>query len=250
MKKLLLLAMILLLAACGNDGSGDEAPDDDSQDSTEEPSESASDEGTETAEEEGEVEAPEIIEEANSAWGDTVSYEARQTSTVSSGDSQYAVRMITTRSEQNEIKVEVDDGAQIQTHYVIDGEHFIYQDGSVEAQDQSLELENSAYGELLAQLEPLSEGTVSEQDTGYEIRYEINSREDAIPFFDDEVQNAIQDVDMFNGLVTVQFNEDYQYIGAELTLTVGSEQEELNITSNITMDRIGEIDLIEKPKEM
>ncbi|MCG1009308.1 hypothetical protein J4760_04480 [Salinicoccus sp. ID82-1] len=250
MKKLLLLAMILLLAACGNNGSGNEASNEESQESTEESSDSGSDEETQTTEEEGAVEAPEIIEEANAAWGDTVSYEARQTSSISSGDGQYVVRTITTRSEQNEIKIEVDDGEQIQTHYVVDGEHFIYQNGSIEAQDQSLEMENSAYGDLLSQLEPLSAGTVSEQDTGYEIRYEIDSREDAIPFFNDEVQNVIQDVDMFNGLITVQFNEDYQYTGAELTLTVGSGQEELNITSNITMDRIGEIDLIEKPKEM
>lgn len=248
MKKLLLLAMILLLAACGN--GENEAPDDGAQEPNEESPEAGSDEEAQTAQEEGAIEAPEIIEEANAAWGDTVSYEARQTSTVSSDDGQYAVRTITTRSEQNEIKVEVDDGSRIQTHYVIDGEHFIYQDGSIEPQDQSLDMENSAYGDLLTQLEPLSQGTVSEQDEGYEIRYEISSREDTIPFFNDEVESAIQDVDVFNGLITVQFNEDYQYIGAELTLTVGSDQEELNITSNITMDRIGEIDLIEKPKEM
>ncbi|GAB3060849.1 hypothetical protein ACFOU0_06790 [Salinicoccus sesuvii] len=243
MKKLLLLAMILLLTACGNDGNGSDTPDDETQEPTEESSEMASDEG-------GATEASEIVEEAEAAWGDTVSYEARQTSTISSSEGQYAVRTITTRGEQNEIKVEVDDGRQIQTHYIVDGEHFIYQEGNIEAQDQSLGLEGSTYGDLLTQLEPLSEGAVSEQDEGYEIRYEISSREDTIPFFDDEVESAIQDVGVFNGLVTVQFNEEYQYVGAELTLTVGSDQEEINITSNISMDRIGEIDLIEKPKEM
>ncbi|WP_373446000.1 hypothetical protein [Salinicoccus bachuensis] len=235
--------MMLLLAACGNEDGDSGIQDDGTPESTGEEAQSDGEDG-------GSMEASDIIGEASSAWGDTVSYEARQTSTISSGDSQYVVRTITTRSEQNEIKVEVDDGEEIKTHYIFEGDHFIYQGGTIEAQDTPREIEDSRYGDLVSRLEPLREGTASEQESGYEVRYTIDEKEDAVPFFNEEMTSALENVDTFNGLVTVQFNEEYQYTGAKLTLTVGSGEEEMNIISNITMDRIGQVEMIEKPKEM
>ncbi|WP_031544526.1 hypothetical protein [Salinicoccus luteus] len=246
MKKLLLLAVMLLLAACGNeaDESGAGNPEGQSEETTE------SSEGEPQSEADGAMDASDLIDEASSAWGDTVSYEARQTSTISSGESQYVVRTITTRSEADEIKVEVDDGQEIKTHYIVEGEHFIYQGGSTEAQDEPREIGASQYGALISDLEPYREGTVSEFESGYELRYTLDEKEDAEPFFNDGMTDAFDDVDTFSGQVTLQFNEQYQYTGAEFTLTVGSGDDEMNIISNITMDRIGEVDRIEKPKNM
>ena len=246
MKKLLLLAVMLLLAACGNeaDESGAGNPEGQNEETTE------SSEGEPQSEADGAMDASDLIDEASSAWGDTVSYEARQTSTISSGESQYVVRTITTRSEADEIKVEVDDGQEIKTHYIVEGEHFIYQGGSIESQDEPREIGASQYGALISDLEPYREGTVSELESGYELRYTLDEKEDAEPFFNDGMTDAFDDVDTFSGQVTLQFNEQYQYTGAEFTLTVGSGDDEMNIISNITMDRIGEVDRIEKPKNM
>lgn len=240
--------MMLLLAACGNEAG--ESGNQNSEDQNEETTESSEEEPQSEAEGNGSMNASELIDEASSAWGDTVSYEARQTSTVSSGESQYVVRTITTRSEQNEIKVEVDDGEEIKTHYIVEGDHFIYQGGSVEAQDEPREIDDSQYGDLISELEPYKEGEVSELESGYELRYSMDEKEDAAPFLNDEMTGALDEVDTFSGQVTLQFTEDYQYRGARLTLTVGAGEEEMNIISNITMDRIGEVDSLEKPKNM
>lgn len=247
MKKLLLLAVMLWLAACGNgaDESGAENPEEQNEETTE------SHEGeTQSEEEESSMTASELLDESSSAWGDTVSYEARQTSTISSGESQYVFRTITTRSEADEIKVEVDDGEEIKTHYIVEGEHFIYQGNNTEAQDAPREIGGSEYGALISGLEPYREGTVTEVESGYELRYTMDGKEGAEPFLDDGMAELLDDVDTFSGQVTLQFNDEFQYTEAKFTLTVGSGEEEVNIISNITMDRIGEVDRIEKPKNM
>ncbi|MBY8908506.1 hypothetical protein ACBR55_11430 [Salinicoccus roseus] len=248
MKKLLLLAVMLLLAACGNeaDESGAQTPEGQNEETVESPEGESQPE----EEEESSMTASELLDEASSAWGDTVSYEARQTSTISSGESQYVVRTITTRSEADEIKVEVDDGEEIKTHYIVEGEHFIYQGGSTEAQDTPREIGGSEYGVLISDLEPYREGTLTEVESGYELRYTMDEKADAEPFFNDGMADMLDDVDTFSGQVTLQFNDEYQYTGAKFTLTVGAGEEEMNVISNITMDRIGEVDRIEKPKNM
>ncbi|WP_434120689.1 hypothetical protein [Salinicoccus roseus] len=246
MKKLLLLAVVLLLAACGNeaDESGAENPGEQNEETAESP------EGDPQSEEESSMTASELLDETSSAWGETVSYEARQTSTISSGESQYVVRTITTRSEADEIKVEVDDGEEIKTHYIFEGEHFIYQGNNTEAQDAPREIGGSDYGALVSDLEPYREGTLTEVDSGYELRYTIDEKEDAEPFFNDGTAELLDGMDTFSGQVTLQFNDEYQYTGANFTLTAGSGEGEMNVISNITMDRVGEVDRIEKPKNM
>ncbi|MFA7744974.1 hypothetical protein [Salinicoccus roseus] len=246
MKKLLLLAVMLLLTACGNeaDESGVGNPEEQNEETAEAP------EGDPQSEEESSMTASELLDEASSAWGDTVSYEARQTSTISTGESQYVFRTITTRSEADEIKVEVDDGEEIKTHYIVEGEHFIYQGNNTETQDAPREIGGSDYGALVSDLEPYREGTLTEVDSGYELRYTMDEKEDAEPFFNDGMADMLDDVDTFSGQVTLQFNDEYQYTGAKFTLTAGSGEEEMTVISNITMDRVGEVDRIEKPKNM
>ena len=80
MKKLLLLAVMLLLAACGNeaDESGAQTPEGQNEETVESPEGESQPE----EEEESSMTASELLDEASSAWGDTVSYEARQTSTI------------------------------------------------------------------------------------------------------------------------------------------------------------------------
>src|SRR5699024_11886638 len=100
-----------------------------------------------------EADASEIIDKAVAEWEDVSSYEARQTFTISSGDDQNVVRTITTQSEQDEVKVEVDNGSEVDSHYVIDGDHFPYQDRSINEEATNEDMGGSTYGEIVKSLE-------------------------------------------------------------------------------------------------
>ncbi|GAA3724322.1 hypothetical protein GCM10022378_13000 [Salinicoccus jeotgali] len=248
MKKMLLI-MLLFLTACTNDGPVDDSSDENA-DQSEESTESATEEQQTTEEPEEEMSAADIIKNAQSEESKETSYEERQTTTISTEESQHVIRTITTRSKQDEIKIEVDDGTDIKTHYIFEGEHFIYQNGDVERQDDGRNIEGSSYGDLISQLEPFKEGTAKQLESGYEIRYEVEGEAGVKPFINDDLESSLEAVDNINGLVLLKFNEDYQYESAELTLTMEMDDQTINVSSNITMDKIGEINVIEKPKGM
>ncbi|WP_411841973.1 hypothetical protein [Salinicoccus sp. HZC-1] len=254
MKRILLLALMAgLLTACGNeDGStNEESTETDGEQNASQETAEEQDQKEETEETaKSAADASEIIDEAISAWGDTSSYEARQTFTISSEDTQTVVRTITTQSEQDEVKIEVDNGSNVITHYVIDGDHFTYQDGSINPEKENIDMTGSTYGEIIKKLESFKEGKASNTDAGYEIRYPIESAEDASLFLDDEILSSLDDANSLNGLITLHFNDEYQYTGGKLTLTVETEGREINLISNIDLSRIGDIEVIEKPKNM
>lgn len=243
---LLLILMAIVLTACsnGNNSGGEESAE-------EKENEKATQESEETEESQGEeADASEIIDETISAWGDTASYEARQTFTINSGDSQNVVRTITTQSEQDEVKVEVDNGSKVISHYVIDGDHFTYEDGSINAEEEGMDMSGSTYGEIVKNLDSFKKGDASRTDEGYEIKLPVESSEDVSEFLTEEMLSTLDKADSVNGLVTVTLNDEYQYTGGKLTLTVENEDQEINMISNLEFSRIGDIDVIEKPKNM
>lgn len=256
MKRILLLMMVTLagLAACGNESdSGEEskesAEESDNQNASQKTEESAQSE-KKKKDETQEADASEIIDEAISEWGDTSSYESRQTFTISSGETQNVVRTITTQSEQSEVKVEVDNGSKVTTHYVIDGDHFTYEDGSINEKEKDLDTAGSTYGEIVKSLESFEEGDASKVDGGYEIQLPVESIDDLSGFIDEKALASLESANNLNGLITITLNDEYQYTGGKLTLTAEIEGSEINMISNLEFSRIGKIDVIEKPKNM
>src|SRR5699024_2846954 len=105
-----------------------------------------------------EADASEIIDQAVAEWEDVSSYEARQTFTISSGDDQNVVRTISKQREQDEVKVEVDNGSEVDSYYVIDGDHFTYEDGSINEEATNVDMGGSTYGEIVQSLEAFKAG--------------------------------------------------------------------------------------------
>ncbi|WP_017549087.1 hypothetical protein [Salinicoccus carnicancri] len=252
MKRILLFALLsAALTACGSgDGSGqEESAGDESQNTSEETEEQGQTEESGEGQQ-SEADASEIIDRAVAEWGEASSYEARQTFTISSGDAQNVVRTITTQSEQDEVKVEVDNGSAVDVHYVIDGDHFTYEDGSINEEDADVDMNGSTYGEIIQNLEAFKGGEATKTEGGYEILFPVGSSEDVAGFVDQEVLDSLDGAESMNGQVTVMLNDEYQYTGAKMTLTLEDEGSEINMISNLEYMRIGEIDVLEKPKDM
>ncbi len=253
MKRILLLTLLtIVLTACGNDnktGGEESAEENENQGSSQSGEDTTETEETED-EKQDEAEASEIIDEAIAEWGDTSSYEARQTFTITSEDAQSVVRTITTQSEQNEVKVEVDNGNVVTSHYIIDGDHFTYQDGSIKEEEKSIDISGSTYGEIVKGLEAFKEGDASRTDSGYQIQLPVNSSEDVSKFLSDEVLKPLDEAENLNGQITITLNDEYQYTGGELTLTAVTAEGEINMISNLEFSRISEIEVLEKPKNM
>lgn len=249
---LLLIMMVFLLAACGNgdDTTEESAEETDPNGESENGESTSGDQPGESSDEESTVETSDIINEAVSAWGDASSYEARQTFTIKSGDTQNVVRTITTQSEQDEVKIEVDNGKNVLTHYLLGGDHFIYQNNNIEQQEETTDISGNTYSDIISQLEAFEAGTSTETEDGYEIEYPVESLEETSAFLDQETISLLDEAENVNGLITINLNDEYQYVGGELTLTVETQDEEVNLVSNIEYSRIGGIDIIEKPKNM
>ena len=253
MKKIFLLIMMaFFLAACsnGNDTTEEstEEPESDGEPTNEEST--SEDQSADSSGKESAVETSDIINETVSAWGDTTSYEARQTFTIRSGDTQNVVRTITTQSEQDEMKIEVDDGEDVLTHYLVGEDHFVYQNNNIEQQDGTMDISGNTYSDVLSHLETFESGSAAQTEDGYEIEYPVESLDEAGAFLNEETSNLLDEAENVNGLITLNFNDEYQYTGGELTLTVEAQGEEINLISNIEYSRIGDIELIEKPKNM
>src|SRR5690625_2915319 len=252
MKRILLFALLsAVLTACGNGGNsgqkentGEDAQntsgETEEQGQTEEPGEG----------QQSEADASEIIDQADAEWEDVSSYEARQTFTISSGDAQNVVRTITTQSEQDEVKVEVDNGSEVDSHYVIDGDHFTDEDGSINEEGTNVDMVGSTYGEIVQSLEAFKAGDATQTEEGYEIQLPVGSSEDVSSFVDQEMLESLDGAESLNGQITVMLNDEYQYTGGKMTLTLEDEGREVNMISNLEYTRIGEIDVLEKPKNM
>ncbi|KKK35734.1 hypothetical protein WN59_02645 [Salinicoccus sediminis] len=252
MKRILLFAMLsAVLTACGS--GGDSGQGENTREDAQNTSEETEEQGQTEESGEGqqpEADASEIIDQAIAEWGEASSYEARQTFTISSGNTQNVVRTITTQSEQNEVKVEVDNGSEVDAHYVIDGDHFTYEDGSINEEGAGVDMNGSTYGEIVQNLEGFKEGEATQTEEGYEIQLPVDSSEDVSGFVDQEVLDTLDGAESMNGQITVTLNGEYQYTGGKMTFTLEDEGSEINMISNLEYTRIGEIDVLEKPKNM
>ena len=155
-----------------------------------------------------------------------------------------------TYGEQNEFKLSVNNNGDILTHYVVDGDHFIYQNNEILNSDETMEAEGGDYQTIVSSLENYPEGEVSELEEGYAVTVNI---EDASAFgnvLDEETASAIEAADSINGTLQLYFNADHVFTGSELEADIVSEGEEINVHSTVDYTDIGNIEMIEKPHNM
>lgn len=236
------LVLILIMASVISACSGETDP---AEENSPEEDETANEESAE--DETDEVTSESIIDEAINQYEDTVSYEMRQDYIIST-ESEEEINVITTRSEEEELKIDLNTPSGISSHYIIDGEHIIYNDEEFENQDGNVDISGSSYGDLVTQLEPFKDAEVTENEEGYELTKNISSVEDINEFLPEEISSEIGDSEV-EGSMMVQFNSDFQFNGIDLELTL-DDGEEHTLTSTGTITRIGDIDLIEKPNAM
>lgn len=254
MKKNLLLTaifgLILLLSACNGDAGNDsESTEEESSEETTETEEDTGGNGEESGETSS-LSADELIDGAQENWGETESYELNQIYMISNGEDSDPIRTITTHSDQNELKVAVNSNDLTTTHYIIDGEHYIYKGEELELQDGEIDIENSTYSDLLSQLDNYRSGEVTETENGYSLTVQFENQEDISSLLTEEVAGIIEDGDVVSGEMTLTFDSDYKYDGGELDAVVNSDGEEYELSSTVSIGRIGNIPVIEKPSGM
>lgn len=253
-KKLLttmMLGFLLLLSACnGNTESDSESGEEGN--SEEQPSETE-ESGDGNEEESGEasvLSADELIDGAQENWADTESYELNQIYVIENREDSNPIRTITTHSDQNELKIAVNSDDLTTTHYIIDGEHYIYKGEELELQDGEVDIENSTYSDLLSQLDNYRSGEVTETENGYSLDVQFENQEDTGALLSEDAAGIIEDGDDVSGGLTLTFDDEYKYDGGELTAVINSDGEEYELSSTISIERIGNIPVIEKPSGM
>lgn len=249
MKKLIVLMSVMALAlyACGTDDVSDEETP---EDSTEETSENGdSSEETDGAASDGSS-AGDIIDQATEEHVDTMSYEMAMDTTISSDDDETQVSTVTTHSEQDELKVDIKSPAETVSHYIIDGGHFIYSSGDLSQQEENVDISNTEYSDLLAQLEQYKESSVAENDEGYTITHEVGSPDDIAGLLPEDIAGETGGLDEADGVINLHFNEEYQYTGGDVEMTVNDGDNTYEVTAEIDITDIDNIDVIQKPSGM
>lgn len=247
-----LLGSLMILSACSSgedtaEESGQETADESSEQNPEEAAETSSDA---SSDEEGNLTSADLISSAVENSDSVTSYEAAQTINITNADDESTIRTIMTYGEQNEFKLSVNNNGDILTHYVVDGDHFIYQNNEILNSDETMEAEGGDYQTIVSSLENYPEGEVSELEEGYAVTVNI---EDASAFgngLDEETASAIEAADSINGTLQLYFNADHVFTGSELEADIVSEGEEINVHSTVDYTDIGNIEMIEKPHNM
>ncbi|CAM4163233.1 hypothetical protein [Lacicoccus alkaliphilus] len=261
-KRFLLMTMftlVLILSACNGDeedagsseeGSGETA---DTTETTEETTEESSGNGEEDREEangEPETSADELIDAAQDEWGETDSYELNQVFLIEDGDTSDAVRMITTHSDQDELKVAINHIEATVTHYIFEDEHHIYSGNQFEQQAEAMDIDGTAYRDLISDLDRYRSGGVERSEDGYELMMQVEDAEDAENLMSEEMADLLQAADDVSGEITLTFDEEYRYTGGEMTAVLVNDGEETELSSTFTIENINNIPVIEKPSGM
>lgn len=262
MKRYLVLMFLTagVLAACNNEPveetTEEETPaeETDDQSNTDSEAEEESGESDESSDENSEstdvdLTAEGIIDESIRQYGDTLSYEMRHNYVISSGDEEEEIRLITTRSDQNELKVDVNTPDDTFSHYIIEGEHFIYIDGDFEFQEEDVDISGSSYGDIVSGLEPFKDASFSETEDGYVLTKTIENDEAFAELLPEELISEIPEGGA-EGTIELLFNNDFQFNGSNLDVTMEEDGETYQLTSNSTIRGVGTLDVIEKPNGM
>lgn len=242
MKKTLaaLFGSILILSAC----SAEEQP---AEEST---SEESAEENTEETAGNSDITSAELIQNAVENSDGITSYEAQQSFKITMPDEESTIRTITTYGGQNEFKLSINNNGDIVTHYVVEGDHFMYTGNEVVDIEETVEIEGSDYQTIVASLENYPEGEVSELEEGYALTVNVSDMSSFSNLLDEETLTAVEAAESINGTMQLYFDAEYKFTGSELTADIVDEGEDITIHSTVDYTNIDNVDMIEKPHNM
>lgn len=242
MKKTLaaLFGSILILSAC----SAEEQP---AEEST---SEESAEENTEETAGNSDITSAELIQNAVENSDGITSYEAQQSFKITMPDEESTIRTIMTYGGQNEFKLSINNNGDIVTHYVVEGDHFMYTGNEVVDTEETVEIEGSDYQTIVASLENYPEGEVSELEEGYALTVNVSDMSSFSNLLDEETLTAVEAAESINGTMQLYFDAEYKFTGSELTADIVDEGEDITIHSTVDYTNIDNVDMIEKPHNM
>lgn len=246
MKKTLvsLLGSILLLSACSNgDEPAVEETVEDSEAETEEAATSENSEGEQIA-------AADLIDNAIEASNGITSYEARQEFNIEGLDKAHRIRTIMTHANQNEFKLEINNNDKIVTHYVVEGDHFTYQDNKIVNTEETLEVAGNDYQTIVESLGNYPEGEVSSLEDGYTLTINVDDISALSSIIGEETLADMETVESFTGTMQLYFDSEYRFTGSELKADAVSAEDEITIHTTVDYTKIDNVDMIEKPNDM
>lgn len=242
MKKTLaaLFGSILILSAC----SAEEQP---AEEST---SEESAEENTEETAGNSDITSAELIQNAVENSDGITSYEAQQSFKITMPDEENTIRTIMTYGGQNEFKLSINNNGDIVTHYVVEGDHFMYTGNEVVDTEETVEIEGSDYQTIVASLENYPEGEVSELEEGYALTVNVSDMSSFSNLLDEETLTAVEAAESINGTMQLYFDAEYKFTGSELKADLVDEGEDITIHSTVDYTNIDNVDIIEKPHNM
>lgn len=241
-----LFGSILILSACS--GGEEEQPTE--ENTSEETADEAADENTEETTENSDIKSAELIQNAVENSDGITSYKAQQSFKITMPDEESTIRTIMTYGGQNEFKLSVNNNGDIVTHYVVEGDHFMYAGNEVVDTEETVEIGGSDYQTIVASLENYPEGEVSELDEGYALTVNIDDMSDFSNLLDEETLRAVEAAESINGTVQLYFDAEYKFTGSELKADLVAEGENITIHSTVDYTNIDKVDMIEKPHNM
>ena len=236
-----LLGSILFLSACS--AGNEEQPAEEAAPETEQ-------ENTEQAADDSDMSSADLIESAVENSEGITSYEAQQSFKITMPDEESTIRTIMTYGGQNEFKLSVNDNGNIMTHYVVEGDHFMYIGNEVVDTKETMEFEGSDYETIVSSLENYPEGEVSELDEGYALTINVDDISGFSSFIDEETLSDIESAESINGTIQLYFDAEYKFTGSELKADLVNEGEEITIHSTVDYTNIDKVDMIAKPHNM
>lgn len=236
-----LLGSILFLSACS--AGNENQPAEEAAPETEQ-------ENTEQAAGSSDMSSADLIEGAVENSEGITSYEARQSFKITMPEEESTIRTIMTYGGQNELKLSVNNNGDIITHYVVEGDHFMYRDNEVVDTEETVEIKSSDYETIVSALQNYPEGEVSELDGGYALTIKIDDISGLSSFIDEETLADVESAESINGTLQQYFDAEYKFTGSELKADLVNEGEEITIHSTVDYTNIDKVDMIEKPHNM
>lgn len=249
MKKTLaaLLGSILILSACSDNSEEEQVS---KENGTEESGEETAEENTEEKAGNSDIASGDLIDSAVANSEGITSYVAQQSFKITGADDESTIRTIMTFGGQNEFKLSVNNNGDIVTHYIVEGNHFMYAGNEIVETEETMDIEGNDYQTIVAELKNYPEGAVSELDEGYAITINIEDTSALGSLVDEETLKQVEAADSINGTIQLYFDAEYTFTGSELKADIVSEGEDIAIHSTVDYTNIDDVEMIEKPMNM
>ena len=251
MKKTLaaLFGSILILSACSDNP---EEPVSEENGTEEEAAEENTEEtaGEEEQGRKSDMASADLIDSAVANSEGISSYVAQQSFKITKPDEESTIRTIMTFGGQNEFKLSVNNNGDIVTHYVVEGDHFMYAGNEVVQTEETMDIEGNDYQTIVAELKNYPEGEVSELDEGYAITINVENYAALGGLIDEETLKQVEAADSINGTIQLYFDGKYKFTGSELKADIVSEGEDIAVHSTVDYTNIDDVEMIEKPLNM